>query len=263
MSRRRSTGGRGVVERFLSPFASGAGYINLNPPVGSIGNATFDVTGGALEDLWTLASHGLRTGDRIQFTAVGTGAEPFVVDTDYWVVKNDANTFQLAATLDDAEAGTIIEGTGSDSSGTWTVALQAMTYRAGPTGDEVWGLIKVRLHLEDGTTAFDADDFGALAALTNGISLRVGETDGTVLKYLLGEDANGAEQATIKDNAHFSDHAQSAILSEFTGGDQSINVIFEYGDDLILEAGQEFQLYVNDDLSGLDDFNLKVQGVVL
>lgn len=79
--------------------------------------ATFDVTGGALEDLWTATAHGLSVGDEIQFTAVGTGAEPYAVDTPYWVVTvNDANTFQLSAT----KGGAVLAGTGSDSSGTWT-----------------------------------------------------------------------------------------------------------------------------------------------
>ena len=84
----------------------------------STGAATFDVTGGALEDLWTLASHTFAVGDRVTFSAVGTGAEPYLVDTDYHVVTvNDANTFQLSATLN----GAVLAGTGSDSSGTWTI----------------------------------------------------------------------------------------------------------------------------------------------
>ncbi len=89
--------------------------------------ATFDVTGGATEDLWTSTSHGLVVGDEVQFTAVGTGAEGYAVDTPYWVVQQaDANTFELSAT----KGGATLAGTGSNSSGTWTVQKAAQLTRA-------------------------------------------------------------------------------------------------------------------------------------
>ncbi len=79
--------------------------------------ATFDVTGGASEDLWTSTAHGLVVDDEIQFTAVGTGAEGYAIDTPYFVVAQaDANTFELSAT----KGGTTLAGTSADSSGTWT-----------------------------------------------------------------------------------------------------------------------------------------------
>jgi hypothetical protein len=78
--------------------------------------ATFDVTGGTSEDLWTSTAHGLVVGDAVQFRAVGTGAEPYAVDTTYYVIAPaDANTFTLSATL----GGAALEGTGTDSVGTW------------------------------------------------------------------------------------------------------------------------------------------------
>lgn len=100
----------------------------------TLGAATFDVTGGALEDLWTLASHGLSVGDAVRFTAVGTGAEPYAVDTVYWVASvPDGDTFQLSAT----ESTTVLEGTGTDSSPTWTLEkIGIFTYDPLPNG--VW-----------------------------------------------------------------------------------------------------------------------------
>lgn len=83
----------------------------------SLGNATYDVTGGAEEDLWTLASHGLAVGDSVIFTAAGTGATGYAASTRYYVASvPSVNTFQLSATL----GGAVIEGTG-DSVGTWTI----------------------------------------------------------------------------------------------------------------------------------------------
>jgi len=90
----------------------------------SLGAATFDVTGGASEDLWTLASHGLSVGDEVLFSAVGTGAEPYAVNTSYWVAAvPSSSTFQLSAT----KSTTVLEGTGSDSSGTWTLVTPPYT----------------------------------------------------------------------------------------------------------------------------------------
>ena len=83
----------------------------------SLGDATFDFTGGASEDLWTLASHGLTVGDPVRFTVAGTGADEYAVNVVYWVATvPDANTFQLSAT----QSTTVLEGT-ADSIGTWTI----------------------------------------------------------------------------------------------------------------------------------------------
>jgi hypothetical protein len=86
-----------------------------------IGAATFDVTGGASEDLWTTSSaHGLSVGDPVRFSAVGTLAEPYAVGVIYWVAAvPSTTTFQLSAT----ESTTVLEGTGSNSAGTWTLEL--------------------------------------------------------------------------------------------------------------------------------------------
>jgi hypothetical protein len=86
-----------------------------------VGDATFDFTGGTVEDEWTVAAgHGLVTGDEVQFTAVGTGATGASVNTPYWVIRVNSTEFQLATSLDNALAGTQLEGT-ADSAGTWTL----------------------------------------------------------------------------------------------------------------------------------------------
>jgi hypothetical protein len=85
---------------------------------------TFDEAGGAADDLWTATggAHGLVGGDEVEFTAVGTGAGGYAIDTNYWIVSpvQAATTFRLAAT----KGGTAIEGTG-DSAGTWTLKKKA------------------------------------------------------------------------------------------------------------------------------------------
>ena len=86
----------------------------------AIGTATFDVTGGASEDLWTTSvAHGLAVGNPVRFTAVGTGAEPYAVGVPYWVATAPSTTtLQLSA----SDSTTVLEGTGTDSAGTWSIA---------------------------------------------------------------------------------------------------------------------------------------------
>lgn len=71
--------------------------------------ASGDYTGGASEDLFTLSSHGLATGDRLYCIAVAAqGALTGGPGTQCYVKKVDANTFHLCS---DFNAATTIENT--------------------------------------------------------------------------------------------------------------------------------------------------------
>ena len=85
----------------------------------TVGDATFDETGGTVDHVWTLASHGLAVGDIVRFTAIGTGAVGYSQDVDYYVVQETANEFTLSSSV----GGAVIEGTG-DSVGTWTLQVR-------------------------------------------------------------------------------------------------------------------------------------------
>lgn len=61
------------------------------------------------DDEFTSTSHGLITGDVVRLTTPTSLPVGFELLTDYWVITVDANTFQLAASLSDAEAGTAID----------------------------------------------------------------------------------------------------------------------------------------------------------
>lgn len=86
----------------------------------------------------TLASHGFVTGDQVFFTTTGALPTGLAINTIYYVVRIDANTFNLSTTLANAIAGTKITTTGSQS-GTHTA-------RACPFG------------LGDGSTTFNVPD---------------------------------------------------------------------------------------------------------
>jgi len=96
---------------------------NLTAPGNtSIGAATF----AHATDRWTRSTHGLVLGDRVIFTAAGTGATGYAANVPYYVVTVvDANTFQLSATL-----GGPVLLSGADSAGTWTLARYSATDRA-------------------------------------------------------------------------------------------------------------------------------------
>ena len=90
----------------------------------TLGTASFDFTGGGVEDEWTFAAHGLAVGQQVYFSAAGAAPAEYAADTRYWVVAvPDANTFQLSAT----EGGAVLAGT-ADDTGTWTLEKYRFTY---------------------------------------------------------------------------------------------------------------------------------------
>lgn len=105
--------------------------------VTALGDVTYDETGGAAEDLWTAGSaHGLAVGDKVRFTAAGTGATGYTTGTVYWVAAVPATTtFTLSAT----EGGSAIAGT-DDSAGTWT-AEQVNSIRFEPLPPDAWQVV--------------------------------------------------------------------------------------------------------------------------
>ncbi len=70
----------------------------------------------------TLTGHGLATGDSVYLTTSGALPTGLAINTRYWVIKVDANTFNLASSLANALAGTKINTSGSQS-GTHTATL--------------------------------------------------------------------------------------------------------------------------------------------
>ncbi len=69
----------------------------------------------ATPGVFTLTSHGLLARQRIYLTSTGSLPTGLAVDTNYYIIFVDANTFRLATTLANAKAGTAINTTGSQS----------------------------------------------------------------------------------------------------------------------------------------------------
>ncbi len=92
--------------------------------------ADFTFTAEADDDLITKTAHGLLTGDGPIRVANAGGGLPgaLVAATDYWVIRNNANTFKLATSLNNALAGVAIN-ISSDGTGTQTLSDTASTKR--------------------------------------------------------------------------------------------------------------------------------------
>lgn len=88
-------------------------YANLfNAIVPSIGTFTVSI---ATPAVVTLNNHGLETGDSVYLTTTGALPTGLSANTIYYVVKIDANTFNLATTFANANAGTKIATSGTQS----------------------------------------------------------------------------------------------------------------------------------------------------
>jgi hypothetical protein len=84
-------------------------------------NITAGTFTAATTDICTKSAHGFVTGDCVRLTNSG-GALPagLAVDTDYFVIRIDADTFKLASTPANAVAGTAVDVTGTGT-GTHTL----------------------------------------------------------------------------------------------------------------------------------------------
>ena len=249
---------RYLSEQLDSAF-NDTGYVNGTGEYGvDIGNATFDVAGGTVDDVWTLAAHGMVTGTLFQFDAVGTGAEGFTVDTDYFAIEvpSEAGEFQVAASRADAVAGTQIEGTDANSSGTWSVTVQPdyLGYRA--TGNLV--LSRMLVHLED-TTGFQSVDYGNMSALTNGVVVEIVDADDTVIDTL-------TDRLPVKNNANWGAHCYDVRVDSWGSGNEMLAVRWTFassGTPILLKRGEAIRVFLNDDMSGLISHLFTIQGYQL
>lgn len=94
----------------------GAGTHTLTPVVRTFTDA--EITD--VSDEITITAHGWSTGLEVQATSSGTLPTGISLATNYYVIRVDANTIQLAASLLDAQGGTEINFS-ADGSGTHTL----------------------------------------------------------------------------------------------------------------------------------------------
>ncbi len=89
-----------------------------------LNNSTIGTFTAANTDICTKAAHGLLTGDQVTVSSGTTLPAGLAANTYYYVIKIDADTFKLAASLADALAGTPAVDISDAGSGTHTIFLK-------------------------------------------------------------------------------------------------------------------------------------------
>lgn len=157
----------------------------------------------------TLASHGMATGDGVYLTTTGALPTGLSVNTRYWVIRIDANTFSLATSLANALAGTGIN-TSVSQSGVHTCILAPYGIGDGTTTFNTPNL-KQRLPIGKDQTDSDFAGLGQtggaqtvtlttneLPAHTHGTAIDNSGTGGTARAL---KSTNGAGTQALTDSA--------------------------------------------------------------
>jgi ribosomal protein L31 len=91
--------------------------------VSYIQNADIDLT----TDTFTMRSHGMYTGMKVQISTDGVLPTGLSAGTDYYIIASTSNTFKLASSSANAEAGTAVDITAFYSSTDWVSTLMTTT----------------------------------------------------------------------------------------------------------------------------------------
>jgi len=104
-----------IVLDFLPKLALQANYTVASLSAGNFAPGDVNI----FTDQITLVGHDYTTGVKGQFTTTGTLPSGITAATDYWIIKVDDDTFSIATSLANAEAGTV-ETINSVGTGTHT-----------------------------------------------------------------------------------------------------------------------------------------------
>lgn len=115
--------------------------VTVSTPAGGV------FTANAGTDVCTLASHGFKTGLKVQLTTTTTLPAPLLTGTDYFVIFVSASTFKLASSLVNAQAGTAIDitdtGTGVHTITPTSIAGASVKLQ-GSMDDSTWADLPIK-----------------------------------------------------------------------------------------------------------------------
>lgn len=144
----------------------------------------------------------------------------------------------------------------SETAMTGDYSAAAQEFYIQPPANETWRVQRVIILIRDGAM-FAADNYGAGAVLTNGISIQLAN-DGGVLQDL-------TSGVPIMDNASWGAHCYDYTDHVFGAGDNFLAVrwTFEHSGRPVMLRGsleQRLQVVLNDDFTGLIDHRMKFDG---
>lgn len=165
-----------------------------------------------------------------------------------------ANAVTLDAAIDvDLAAGSLVELTSYNMAVNGSVTPVIFSMR--PTGIEAVDLTQLIL-LMLSTTAMDDGKFGGITALTNGVHLRKAINNGASYETLAIWKAN-KDIAEDVYNLNYSSKAPSGqygVSAKWMISDSGAVI------NLTATAGEWLEMVIQDDLTGLIDFQVKIQG---
>jgi len=133
-----------------------------------------------------------------------------------------------------------------------------ISYKVFPSPGEVWHIVSLDFSMED-QTAMDDATFGGLPALTNGVVIRaVDSVNGTYETF-----SNWEHNGDFKEDGFYVEYSAKAPAG-FYGFSGNMNVKERYGAVVRLANTSTETIYleilIQDNLSGLDSFEVKVHG---
>jgi hypothetical protein len=230
-----------LINRYLVSFSGTTSNLNA---AASVGDTALTVVSDAA----------FTVGDWINITEGNTEETNFIKIT----AKPGGNVLTLDRPIDNAyTTGTpavveIVENNIASTAGTLAAPI---SYKIQPPANETWHIIRLLLTISDATnTAMTINLFGNIAALTNGVVVR--------------RDNNGTKTTLTnwKSNADFYEDAYDVDLTlQSPGTEKGMAVrwtIEKAGSYVKLEGANSdyLEVLIQDDLTALDDFQIKIQG---
>lgn len=170
----------------------------------------------------TLASHGLQTGDSLYFTTTGALPTGLAINTRYWVIKNDANTFWLATSLANALTATKIDTSGSQS-GVHTAKDAAHGIGDGTT---TFNVPDKRGKVGVGRDVSDTTSFGGLGQTGGAKTHVLLEAELAAHTHTIGVSTSGTSGSVIKANSVLA--TGETLTSSSTGSNTGHNNLQPY-----------------------------------
>ena len=165
------------------------------------------------------------------------------------IYKTDESLYRFADTV-------------GDGSGTKNIIADYSTptpFMVKPPATQIYRLERMIIHIEDDAQV-TAEKYGGLAALTNGLKIRVMNSDGVVLDLLNG--------LTIKSNGHFGKYCYDVNILDFAVGNKMVSSRWTFSKsgrplDVSGYGGEFLEILAQDDFQGLIDNSFQVQGYIV
>lgn len=190
------------------------------------------------------------TGEKVRFTTVTTLPAPLQLTTDYWIIRVDATTIQVALSLSDAYAGTEINLT-TQGVGNHTVHL----YSVGVTCYQQQTKDTVIIGESDGTTEWQEFDLADLDVLEDTLIITINSVTWTKVDTFVDSGV------TDKHYRLFYNNDNSSLIQFGNGTYGEIPGAFEIQADYAVGGGSDSNITVTDSINVYGGADSNVNGV--